>query len=57
MIPIFYRSHIFAFCKYADEVRLIVEATVIAYLGCTQRSAGKKVAGLGDTQIVDICYE
>ena len=32
MIPILYRSHVLTFGKYADEVRFIVEATVIAYL-------------------------
>lgn len=57
MIPILNRSHILAFSKDADEVRLIVEAAVIAYLGCTQGSAGQKITGLGYSKIIDICYE
>ena len=57
MIPVFYRSHILAFCEDANEVRLIVEAAVIAYLGGAERGAGQKVTGLSHTEIIDICYE
>ena len=57
MIPVLYRSHILAFGEYTDEVRFIVESAVIAYLGCTQRSAGQKVAGLGYAEIIDIRNE
>ena len=57
MIPVLYRSHILAFGKNADEVRFIVESAVIAYLGSTERSAGKEITSLGYTQVIDICYE
>lgn len=57
MIPILDRGHILAFGEYTDEVRLIVESAVIAYLGSTERSTGQKVAGLGYAEIIDICYE
>ena len=57
MIPILYRGHIFSFSKDPDEVGLIVESAVVAYLRGTQGGVCKQVAGLGDPEIVHVCDE
>ena len=54
MIPIFNRGHIFSFGEYPDEVGLVVEAAVVAYLRCASGGAGQQVAGLCHSQVVDI---
>ena len=57
MIPILYRGHIFSFCKDPDEVGLVVEAAVVAYLRGAQGSVCKQVAGLGNSEVVHVCDE
>ena len=37
VIPVFDRSHILSLSEYPDEIRLVVEAAVIAYLRSAQR--------------------
>ena len=57
MIPILYRGHIFSFGKESDEVGLVVESAVIAYLRGTQVCIGKQIACFRNPEIIDICYE
>ena len=57
MIPIFDRSHIFSFCKEPNEIRLVVEAAVIAYFRCTESGVRQQVASLCNPQVVDISDE
>ena len=57
MIPIFNRGHIFSFCKEPDEVGLVVEAAVIAYLRGAESGVCKQVAGLCNPEVVDVCDE
>ena len=57
MIPILDRGHIFSFRKQPDEVGLVVESTVIAYLRCAEVCVGEQIAGFGNSEIVDIGYE
>ena len=57
MVPILDRGHILTFGKYADEIGLIIEAAIIAYLRSAQRCAGQKVAGLCNPQVIDVGNE
>ena len=57
MIPIFYRGHIFSFCKQPDEVRLVIEAAIVAYFGGAELCVCKQVACLGHSKVVHISDE
>ena len=57
MVPVLDRSHILTLCKYADEIGLVVEAAVIAYLRGAQGRAGQKITGLCYPKVIDICNE
>ena len=57
MVPVLDRSHILTLCKYADEIGLVVEAAVIAYLRGTQGRAGQKITGLCYPKVIDIGNE
>ena len=57
MVPIFDSGHILTLCKYADEIGLIVETAVIAYLRGAQGCARQKIARLCNSKVIDIGNE
>ena len=57
IFSVFDRCHLLLLREYAYEVGLVVETAVIAYFRCSRRCVYEQVAGLCNTQVVNMSDE